>query len=392
MLFRVTYRRLEKVLLSMHQSLSFSGAADTSRHFKKEFYPATRNSNPSRSRRNSAGCHQSSPRVANRLRITATARSMQPCRRSSLKSTGMPAAMLSSATLPCIASTAPTPACASWGAKASRLSPVPSLTPAAPRTVRLHEALRDLALAFGGAAGACLRARSALPTSADTLLRRAHAAALPVLPTPRVLGSDDVSFRKGQVFGTILTDGERHKVVDLLPDRIAETAAVWLQKHPGVEMVTRDRSADDRRAISTGAPHAVPVADRVHLAKNAGEARERVVQRNHQALRLAAKAIDEARVQQTAPPTEEVQPPPPPRPLLLPSMETSPTQRSPAQQRRLAHDEESMALTAQGLGPKTIGQRVGLTRQTVAGWLRAGSFPARPPSTPRRMRITPYAP
>jgi transposase len=145
---------------------------------------------------------------------------------------------------------------------------------------------------------------------------------------PRVLGIDDFSFRKGQIFGTILTDGERHTVVDLLPDRTAETAAAWLQKHPGVELVTRDRSADYNRAISLGAPHAIQVADRFHLAKNAGEVLERVIQRNHQGLRLAAKAIDQERAQQMAPATEAVQPAPLPAPLPVPSIESSSTGRS----------------------------------------------------------------
>src|SRR5437762_12182142 len=124
--------------------------------------------------------------------------------------------------------------------------------------------------------------------SGDTLLRRAHAATPPPRPTPRVLGSDDFSFRNGQLFGTILTDGESHEVGDLLPDHTAEKAAAWLQKHAGVEIVTRDRGADYTRAISTGAAHALQVADRFHLVKNAGETLERVVQRNHQGLRLAA--------------------------------------------------------------------------------------------------------
>ncbi|MBX0330726.1 transposase [Oscillochloris sp. ZM17-4] len=207
-----------------------------------------------------------------------------------------------------------------------------------------------------------------------------------------MLGIDDFSFRKGQIFGTILTDGERHTVGDLLPDRTAETAAAWLENHPGIELVTRDRSADYRRAISIGAPHAIQVADRFHLAKNAGEVRERVIQRNHQGLRLAAKAIDHERAQQMTPPTEAVQPPPLPHPLPLPSIKTSPAQRSPAEQRRLARYEEVIALASLGLGPKAIAQRVGLTRQTVALWLRAGSFPERPPSRPRRMSITPYEP
>src|SRR5262249_22434234 len=67
-------------------------------------------------------------------------------------------------------------------------------------------------------------------------------------------------------------------------------------------------------------------------------------------------------------------------------------QESPAQQRRLARYQEVIALAAEGLGPKAIAQRVGLTRQTVAIWLRAGRFPERPPSAPRRMLITPYDP
>jgi transposase len=48
----------------------------------------------------------------------------------------------------------------------------------------------------------------------------------------------------------------------------------------------------------------------------------------------------------------------------------------------VARYEEVLALARQGLGPKAIGQRVGLTRQTVARWLRAGGFPERP-RTPR---------
>jgi len=117
-----------------------------------------------------------------------------------------------------------------------------------------------------------------------------------------------------------------------------------------------------------------------------------VIQRNHQGLRLAAKACDEAHAQQTTPRTEAMPSPPLPRPLAPPSMELSPTLRSPAEQRRLARYQEVLALASRGLGPKALAQRVGPTRQTVALWLRAGSVPERPPSRPRRMRITPYAP
>ena len=54
----------------------------------------------------------------------------------------------------------------------------------------------------------------------------------PVWP-PRVVGIDDWAWRKGQRYGTIVVDLERGDVIDLLPDRDAETVAAWLKAHPG---------------------------------------------------------------------------------------------------------------------------------------------------------------
>jgi transposase len=42
------------------------------------------------------------------------------------------------------------------------------------------------------------------------------------------LGVDDFSFRRGYRFGTICVNLESHRVVDILPDRRAETAARWI--------------------------------------------------------------------------------------------------------------------------------------------------------------------
>ena len=79
--------------------------------------------------------------------------------------------------------------------------------------------------------------------SKDTLLRalkhsvRHRACATPV----RVVGIDDWSWRKGATYGTIMVDLERREVLDILPDRSAESTSNWLRRHPSIEMVSRDR-------------------------------------------------------------------------------------------------------------------------------------------------------
>src|SRR5262249_30120649 len=98
-------------------------------------------------------------------------------------------------------------------------------------------------------------------------------------PTPRVLGLDDFARCRGRLYGSILVDGETHRVVDLLPERTAETVATWLQSHPGVEIVTRDRSTEYARGVSEGAPDAIQVADRWHLLSNLREALEGMLDR-----------------------------------------------------------------------------------------------------------------
>ena len=78
----------------------------------------------------------------------------------------------------------------------------------------------------------------AMRGSPDTVLRAVRTAVLPGHETPRILGVDDVAFRRGRRYGTLLIDLERRCRVDLLPERIAAT--------------TRRASADKPRRCAHG--------------------------------------------------------------------------------------------------------------------------------------------
>jgi transposase len=126
------------------------------------------------------------------------------------------------------------------------------------KTVRLETVLTYLAFAPGGEARTAGRLQ--IITSGDTLLRlirrRMTQSAIepPKTELPRVIGVDDCAWRKGCIYGTIIVDLERRKVIDLLPDREAETLAEWLRKHQTVETVARDRSPTYRCGIVEGNP------------------------------------------------------------------------------------------------------------------------------------------
>ena len=264
---------------------------------------------------------------------------------------------------------------------------LPTITaPWARRTRRLAQRLVAVGLALGGKAGVSLSQRWGLAVSRNTLLRLLRRQPAPSFPTPTVLGVDDFALRKRHTYGTILVDLERHQPVALLPDRTAETVAQWLQAHPGVEVITRDRSSTYAEGARQGAPGATQVADRFHVLQNLAEVLTQVFT-THGRVLDAVNATE--RQQPVALPdgTSAVPVPPPPTP---PAEQARAAQRA---ARRQAVYDAVWTLHRQGWSTVAIATQVGRSQRTIERYLRLSRWPEQQHrSHYGRSMLNPYKP
>lgn len=155
--------------------------------------------------------------------------------------------------------------------------------------------------------------------------------------------------RRGHTYGTVLVDMETHRPVDVLPDRTTETVAAWLQDHPGVGVVCRDRAGPYAEAARRGAPDALQVADRWHLLRNLADVLERVVKRSRAALIEVPLDPDDDSV-----------------------VTVTPIEGPLAARTRQRHAEVHQ-LVARGIGHTAICERLGRDLKTLHRYVRAAS-------------------
>jgi transposase len=253
------------------------------------------------------------------------------------------------------------------------------------RTERLATQRCRLAFRRSAEAGAQIGQHLGMPASAATLLRWQRQQQLPAPPASHVIGVDAWAIRKGHTDGALIVDRERHHPSDVLPDANAETFAAWVQEHPGITIISRDRAGNFAEGAHSGAPQAIQVADRWHLFGNLGDALQRLLEQPPAALR-------EATQQEDAHTDDERQ-----APLVIPPVveATRETFTPPGDEAPLTQREQRFrdvrSRHADGWNYSQIARDLHITIRTVKRYILSGELPKRgAPLRRLSSSVTPY--
>lgn len=139
----------------------------------------------------------------------------------------------------------------------------------------------------------------------------------------------------------------------------------WLQEHPDVRVVSRDRSTEYAAEATAACPHAVHVLDRWHLLKNLREVVERFLARHQRLLREHAS---------------------PPKPRTHAD--------EAARAARYARDGAFLArvqeLRLEGLSIRAVARQLGCSRWLAKRYVHADAVPIRERAPVRRSILDPY--
>ena len=248
------------------------------------------------------------------------------------------------------------------------------IEPSSRLTTRLRTIVQAICAAFNAKGGARLGEQLGIYLSRRTFLH-----SLLLLPTPPVgqvkaVGIDDFAWKRGKRYGTVIVDLQTHDLLDLLPDREAESVKHWLLAHPEIEIVSRDRAGAYADGADQGAPQAQQIADRRHVCKNLGDAVQEYITRQ--------------KIQMPPPPSQNITTgevasacTPAPVPDPGPCRYASQAKR----ERKQAVVDQAKHLHEQGNSTYEIAASLHLARNTVRRYLRLEG-PVQP--TPRTRRLS----
>ncbi len=277
-------------------------------------------------------------------------------------------------------------------------------------TNRLRDALIALGLATSAEVCTRLAPKLGMWVSAPTLLRSLRTVSCASPTSVRILGIDDWSWKKGQIYGTLLVDLELRRPIEILPDREEETIEAWLLTHPEVGVVSRDRGGAYAAAARKGAPQAQQVANKFHLLLNLREKLKELMARKQKLLphveaTTSAAIPDKARGELSAlAPSSASEAVEVSRSFRHMSAHlrvassgssSTPPEETPSQisrSNRYARYEAVHTLHQQAFSQREIARRLKLSRQTVHRFLAAETFPERSRPPYRGSILDPYKP
>lgn len=277
------------------------------------------------------------------------------------------------------------------------------LAPRARRTARLRAQHLATAYALSGEAGEHLSKLLQMPISGDTLIRELRQSPEPAPSPVRVVGMDDWALRKGQQYGTILVDLEQGRPIELLGSREAEAVTAWLQAHPEIEVVSRDRGKDYIKAATEGAPQAEQVADRWHLLNNLREAVVSFLQQKPACLQAAAQVSEPDQPGEPLPAPEQAET----NPAGDGSVATVPEiaslekkklltkadqEKATRQTRRQEKYERVRELHQTGYSARAIARQLTMTPRTVRRYIEADTCPQYPTGRTGPSKLDPWLP
>lgn len=153
--------------------------------------------------------------------------------------------------------------------------------------------------------------------------------------------------------------------------------STWLRRHPGVEVIARDRSTEYARAAVLGATEAQQVADRWHLLLNGRQMMERWMTSAYPRLR-ALPAVSSGDT------------PPARRHTSFSRTHAEAQAREESRSRRVAAYEAVRRRHLAGEPLLRISHALGLARGTVRKYAAAEVFPERAARVPRPSILDPY--